>query len=63
MVKILETFESVEPAMMHSLHEDQRMGALLAYVTGLVNQRLLLQNDYLAADNRILRAQLPKACG
>src|SRR5271156_6872737 len=33
---------------------------LLAYVTGLVNQRLLLQNEYLAAENRILRAQLPK---
>src|SRR6478736_2633168 len=33
---------------------------LLAYVTGLVNQELLLQNEYLAAENRILRAQLPK---
>jgi putative transposase len=33
---------------------------LLAYVTGLVNQQLLLQNEYLAAENRILRAQLPK---
>jgi len=32
---------------------------LLAYVTGLVNQELLLQNKYLAAENRILRAQLP----
>src|SRR5512138_2963048 len=32
---------------------------LLAYVTGLVNQELLLQNEYLAAENRILRAQLP----
>jgi transposase InsO family protein len=32
---------------------------LLAYVTGLVNQRLLLQNEYLAAENRILRAHLP----
>ena len=32
---------------------------LLAYVTGLVNQKLLLQNEYLAAENRILRAQLP----
>ena len=29
---------------------------LLAYVTGLVNQELLLQNEYLAAENRILRA-------
>ena len=32
---------------------------LLAYVTGLVHQELLLQNEYLAAENRILRAQLP----
>src|SRR5215203_1924662 len=31
---------------------------LLAYVTGLVNQQLLLQNEYLAAENRILRAHL-----
>src|SRR3954468_12915094 len=28
---------------------------LLAYVTGLVNQRLLLQCEYLIAENRILR--------
>jgi putative transposase len=33
---------------------------LLGYVTGLVNQQLLLRNEYLAAENRILRAQLPK---
>jgi putative transposase len=26
---------------------------LLAFVTGLVNQELLLQNEYLAAENRI----------
>ena len=32
---------------------------LLAYVTGSVNQELLLQNEYLAAENRILRANLP----
>src|SRR6516225_5421678 len=32
---------------------------LLAYVTGLVNQDLLLQNEYLAAENRILRGHLP----
>jgi hypothetical protein len=32
---------------------------LLAYVTGLVNQELLLQNGYLAAENRVLRAHLP----
>jgi hypothetical protein len=32
---------------------------LLAYVTGSVNEELLLQNEYLAAENRILRAKLP----
>jgi putative transposase len=32
---------------------------LVAYVTGMVNQELLLQNEYLAAENRILRAHLP----
>jgi putative transposase len=32
---------------------------LLAFVTGLVNQELLLQNEYLAAENRVLRAHLP----
>src|SRR5499427_2420737 len=31
----------------------------LAYITGLVNQELLLQNEYLAAENRILRDHLP----
>ena len=32
---------------------------LLAFVTGLVNQELLLRNEYLIAENRILRARLP----
>ena len=32
---------------------------LLAFVTGLVNQELLLRNEYLAAENRVLRAHLP----
>ena len=32
---------------------------LLAFVTGLVNQELLLRNEYLAAENRIIRAHLP----
>jgi hypothetical protein len=32
---------------------------LLAFVTGLVNQELLLRNEYLAAENRTLRAHLP----
>ena len=32
---------------------------LVAYVTGMVNQELLLQNEYLGVGNRILRAHLP----
>jgi isopenicillin N synthase-like dioxygenase len=31
---------------------------LLAYITGTVDQELLLRNEYLAAENRILKAQL-----
>ena len=38
---------------------DSKWVRLLAYVTGLVNQRLLLQNEYLIAENRILRSHLP----
>ena len=33
---------------------------LLAFMTGVINQELLLQNEYLAAENRILRAHLPQ---
>jgi hypothetical protein len=29
----------------------------LAYITGTVDQELLLRNEYLAAENRIVRAQ------
>jgi hypothetical protein len=32
---------------------DQKWVRLLAYVTGSVNQELLLQNEYLAAENRM----------
>src|SRR5215813_1892875 len=38
--------------------QDNRWARLLAYVTGLVNQRLLLQCEYLIAENRILRSHL-----
>src|ERR1700689_93424 len=34
---------------------NKKWARLLAYVTGSVNQELLLQNEYLAAENRILR--------
>jgi putative transposase len=39
--------------------QDNKWARMLAYVTGLVNEQLLLQNEYLAAENRILRAHLP----
>ena len=38
---------------------NSRWVRLLAYVTGSVNQELLLRNEYLAAENQILRAKLP----
>src|SRR5712691_4976992 len=38
--------------------KNHKWARLLAYVTGLVNQELLLQNEYLAAENGILRAHL-----
>ena len=31
---------------------------ILAFITGTVDQELLLRNEYLAAENRILKAQL-----
>ena len=31
---------------------------ILAFVTGMVDQGLLVRNEYLAAENRILKAQL-----
>jgi hypothetical protein len=36
---------------------------LLAFVMGLVNQELLLHNEYPAAENRILRATYRAASG
>jgi hypothetical protein len=36
-----------------------QVARLFAYVTGMVNQQLLLQNEYLIAEYRILRSHLP----
>ena len=41
--------------MRHQFH----WARMLSFVTGLVNQELLLRNEYLVAENRILRAHLP----
>ena len=42
---------------------NSRWVRLLAYVTGSVNQELLLRNEYLAAENRILRTKFPARLG
>ena len=39
--------------------EENASSAGVAYVTGMVNQQLVLQNEYLIAENRILRSHLP----
>ena len=36
---------------------------MLAYITGTVDQELLLRNEYLVAENRILKAQLKTPYG
>lgn len=36
---------------------------LLAYITGSVDQHLLLRNEYLVTENYILRNQLKGECG
>lgn len=46
--------------MMGAREINNKVVRLLAYVTGLLNQRLLLENEYLIAENRIFRSQLPK---
>jgi hypothetical protein len=33
------------------------LARILAYVTGTVDQQLLARNEYLAAENRIMKAQ------
>ena len=35
---------------------------LLAYITGRVDKELLVRNEYLAAENRILRARSKAGC-
>ena len=39
--------------------QNKKWARLFAYVTGLLNQQLLQQNEYLAPENRILRSHLP----
>src|SRR5674476_712546 len=51
---------SVVPIVGRRANGGRRMewARILAYITGTVDQELLLRNEYLAAENRILRGQL-----
>jgi hypothetical protein len=53
-----ETAPTISLSRSYRLEEESKMlwARLLAYVTGTVNQELLLRNEYLAAENRILRS-------
>jgi transposase InsO family protein len=58
--RLVKEFETLGmQAIMDAGMKDTKWLRLLTYVTGLVNQELLLQNEYLAAENRVLRAHLP----
>src|SRR5659263_399988 len=57
----LRFFErSVVPIVDRRANGGRRMewARIMAYITGTVDQELLLRNEYLAAENRILRGQL-----
>lgn len=44
--------------MMLRFHEEDASGRVLAYVTGMVNRQLLLQNEYLIAENWVCQLDL-----
>src|SRR5664280_3763988 len=57
----LHFFEAINGALCGSADKWGRLmewARILAYITGTVDHELLLQNEYLAAENRILRGQL-----
>jgi hypothetical protein len=62
-VKISKCAEGSRSSMMGLRMNTTTWARLFAYVTGLVNQELLLQNEYLVAENRILKARLSQAGG
>jgi hypothetical protein len=41
----------MQPNILAQALELRKVARLLAYVTGMVNQQLLLQNEYLLAEN------------
>ena len=59
MVKEFECVENTRGISWCVWMKKTQVARILAYVTGMVNQQLLLQNEYLIAENRILRSHLP----
>ena len=61
---MLSAFRYIFGATNDALPDGRRKGAVmdwarvLAYVPGTVDQELLARNEYLVAENRILKAQL-----
>jgi hypothetical protein len=51
------------PVILKSVFRVIDWARILAYVTGTVDQELLARNEYLAAENRILKAQLKVRAG
>jgi hypothetical protein len=51
------------PLRASRLSKPSPRNAILAFVTGMVDQELLARIEYLAAENRILKAQLKGRAG
>src|SRR5664280_1990124 len=63
-LRIAFSAASIRPTiqlLLNSINREEQNGLgshMLAYITGTVDQELLLRNEYLAAENRILKAQI-----
>src|SRR5258707_8605446 len=55
---LLTADESVESEFHKHQGRSMIWARMLAYITGTVDQELLLRNEYLVAENRILRARI-----
>jgi homeodomain-containing protein/integrase-like protein len=56
--RVFRYFLTIEEPIMDWTGGGMDWARILAYVTGTVDQELLARNEYLAAENRILKAQL-----
>ncbi len=58
MIVSLESKVAVQYVLQFSRGEAMDWKTMLAYITGSVDQELLSRNEYLVAENRILRNQM-----